>query len=213
MKIKLNIIIITISVILIAVTIFVILRKDQKSSATPSQSKAVQLPKTIFDATTTVPGTNFSFSYPSKGFYGLGANLNVSRAEESASNYHARVSVQTTVPYITEKGSEFVVLTVGAGKLPANQKSLEDVINAIDPDSYTGQYAKINGKHQTINGRKFFLSKVTEDATTWGAWTLAGEDIITVMLAYKGGESAESQAAYLNNDQLFLQILENISLK
>lgn len=204
MKIKLNTLIIAMVVIVIATTVFVVLRKDKKPSVIPSQNGIIQLPENTFDATTTVPGTHFVFSYPAKGFYDLGTDVVTNDAEQS-------VVVQTVAPYITEKGSEFVVLTVTAEELPTNQKSLEDVINAIDPNSYIGQYAKMNGEYRTISGQKLFLSKVTEDATTWRAWTLAGEDIITVMLVYKGSEGAESQAAYLNNDQLFLQILEHFS--
>lgn len=206
MKIKFNILIIATVAIVIATGVFVVLRKNQILTVMPSQNVITQLTENIFDSTTTVPRTRLVFSYPAKGFYGLGADVVTNDAEQS-------VVVQTTAPYITEKGSEFVVLTITAEELPINQKSLKDVINAIDPNSYIGQYAKMNGGYQTINGREFFLSKVTEDATTWRAWTLTGKDIVTVMLAYKGTEGAESQVAYQNNDQLFLQILEHISLK
>lgn len=206
MKIKLNILIITIITIVIATGVFVVLRKDQKPSIIPSQNGDVQLPENTFNASTTVPGTRVIFSYPAKGFYGLGTDIVTNDAEQS-------VVVQTAAPYITEKGSEHVVLTVTAKKLPTDQKSLEDVIGAIDPNSYIGQYVKMNGEYRTIGGQDFFLSKMTEDVTVWSASTINEKNVISIILAYKNQEGAESQAAYQNNDRLFLQILEHISFK
>jgi hypothetical protein len=189
------------AVAVIATSAVMIFRKVEPVPVKP-QTKVTQLPGNTFDANASVPGTNVTFSYPSKGFYGLGADV-VSSTQTAV--------VQSTAAYDVEKGSEFVTLTVSAGSTVAS--SLEDMVNVIDANSIDGQYAKLNGEYRTIGGDRFFLWRVMEDVTVWNAWMLAGKDRISARLAYKATEGAESQAAYQHNDQLFLEILERISVK
>jgi hypothetical protein len=167
----------------------------------PSANGSVRLPETVFDATETVPGTQVRFFYPSNGFYGLGAKLT-----KEASG----IIVETTQEYVPEKGSEFVVLSLSSKKLKAGESTLEDVVGAIDENSVDGQYAKLNGEYRTINGRRYFIYKATEDVTVWSAMTIEGNDVIGVSFAYKGSEGEEGQAAYQNNDELFIDILSRI---
>lgn len=213
MKIKSNTIIIVVLAVVITAGVFVVLRKDKNPSIIPSQNGAVQLPENTFDTTTTIPGTRLVFSYPAKGFYGIGADVITSQADESVSRYHTLITVQSTAPYEIEKGSEFVALSFVVREQRAEERTLKDIVNALDPDSVDGQYAKFNGVYRTFNGQEFFVIKVSEDATFWGAMTLLDDDVIWIRLAYKGTEGLESQAAYPNNDRLFLQILEHISFK
>lgn len=194
--------------VVLATGILLSLRRDK-----PLASPVPQLPETIFDSTATLPETRLSFSYPSKGFYGIGADVRTSQAEESVSGYHTGVTVQSTAPYIYERGSEFVTLWLVARNRRSEEKTLEDAVSAIDPNSISGQYAKLNGQYRTINDQKFFVLKVTEDATSWGALTLLDDDAIWITLAYKGAESAESRAAYEYNDQLFLDILSRVKVE
>jgi len=214
MKIKRGSIVVIVVAVALATGILLFLRRDKPLVSPTPQNSAPRLPETTFDSTATIPGTRLSFSYPSKGFYGIGADLKTfTYADGSASGNHTEVTVQSTAPYAYERGSEFVTLWVVARNRRSEEKILEDVVNAFDPNSINGQYAKLTGEYRTFNDQKFFVMKAAEDVTTWSALTLLDDDAIWISLAYKATDGAESQAAYEHNDQLFIDILSRVKVE
>jgi len=196
-------ILITLLIVLAVAVIVSILNSDKYAI---QKEEVVQLPTTVFDATATVPGTRLTFSYPSNGFYGHGADISTNETKRY-------LMVESESPYMAEKGSEFVILNISVQKPPADQRSLEDFIRSIDPESVIGRYIMTDGEYKEINGIKFFLAKVAEDAIIWHGWTLVDGDIITITLAYKASTGLEPEVGLLRNDQLFLQILETVHLQ
>jgi hypothetical protein len=194
-----------------ALGIYIFLFSVKSSQSAVVQKTEIRLSETSFDTRKVIPGTRISFSYPSKGFYGLGSEIFESEQDEG-DNLVKSVAIQTTVPYVAERGSEFVTLTVKARSLRLGETSLKDIIDAIDSNSIEGQYIASNGTYRTINGIPFFLLKVTEDVTVWSARFVVGNDLVTILFAYKLTDGTESQAAYSMNDRIFLDILSGLRI-
>jgi hypothetical protein len=171
-----------------------------------------ELPKINFDTEAQLPDTNINFKYPKEGFYNLGINIT---NEETNGNLIAGVHIESTAKFDSNAQSAYVVAEI---KLLKNEKNFEDIEKFAaaykeDPDlsMFDREYAKENGQIADINNKKYFIYKVTEDATVWRALTIAEEGIVEVSLAYTNSFTSYSEAVYKNNDGLFLEILENIS--
>ena len=199
-----GIIILSIGAVAGGLTIF----KNQTNSSLLSPAV---LPGNVFDTTYPIPGTSASFSYPKKGFYGLGAVVDSYPAEDPGDSVTKSVMVRTTAPYDSERGSEFVTLTIGVNQHFSKDTTFQQFVDSFDPQGIEAQYATINGTYKTINNHEFFVDQVMEDVTVWNAYTLLDGNLVSIIFAYKLGDGAESQAAYLYNDQLFLQILSHIT--
>lgn len=178
----------------------------------PSKDKTITLPENKFDTTVAAPGTNLIFSYPSKGFYELGARVTTYQPGDP-NGYGNVLTIQPEQTYNAEKGSEFVSLVVALRNANIGEKTLRDVVAGFNPNSIEAEYVKKNGKYETANGREFFLYKVEEDLIIWRATTLQNNQVITVTMMYKLAGGAESKAAFQYNNTLFSDIIKNISSK
>jgi len=196
---------ITIAILTIILAgVLVIIYKNNNNEA--------ELPKINFDTEIQLPNTNINFKYPKEGFYNLGINIT---NEETNGNLIAGAHIESTAKFDSNAQSAYVVAEI---KLLKNEKNFEDMEKFSssykeDPNLsiFDREYAKENGHVVDISGNKYFLYKVTEDATVWRALTIAEEGILEVNLAYTNSFTPYSEAIYKNNDGLFLEILENIS--
>lgn len=205
---KKNILIALLTVLAVAI-IITILNSDKD---TTQKEEVVQLPDTVFDATATAPGTRLVFSYPSNGFYGLGAEISTGSGYEGETERF--IDIDPNSIYAAEKGSQLVNLRITAYNLPDEKASLEDFIHATFPSDFVEGYVKKSGEYREINGIRFLLvALVDKDPISRYAWTLVDNKVVEINLIYGLDNSPESQAALLNNDQLFLQILETIRLQ
>ena len=195
-----------IGLFIVVVVIVISIANMQQGNQKITSNNDKQLLETSFDKKITLPSTKIYFSYPSSGFYGHGADVMVSEAERY-------LTIESEYPYVAEKGSEFVVLNASAQKLPSGQSSLEDFVESFNQDSIIGKYASINGEYKEINGIKFYIVKVSEDAIIWNAWTVVNEDVITITFSYKASIGPAKEDGLLQNDQLFQQILETFHLQ
>lgn len=191
-------------VVIVAASAVLMTRKDRPTSSTP-QDTFTGLPSNTFDGSATIPATKVSFAYPTKGFYGLGAKL---------SKENGNAHLETTSPYVLEKGSEFVTLHIAVTE-NTKKDTLESLVTRLKSES-VGRIEESylnNGSLKTIGDRDFYVYKTTEDVTVWSAFTVTQDAIINATLSYKATDGAESQAAYANNDKLFIEILERVSVK
>jgi len=176
-----------------------------------STNHSIELPKNDFDAIYQIPDTNIFFKYPSAGFYGLGVRIATSTGVEGSLG---GVGVGESAEYKEEARSAYVTLNIDLLKNDKNFASIDDFAKDFQKESsvayYDHTYAKENGHFLEINGRRYFIYKVTEDATAWIAYTFDKGGILQVRLAYTGNDQPYSGAIYKNNDKLFLEILENI---
>ncbi|MFA5413621.1 MAG: hypothetical protein WC348_03720 [Patescibacteria group bacterium] len=179
-----------------------------------NNNKEAELPKTNFDAESQLPNTNINFKYPSEGFYNLGINLT---KIEPAADIISGIHTEPTAEFDNNAQSAYVISEI---KLLKNEKNFEDIekfVSSYKEDfglsTFDREYAKENGQIIDISGNKYFVYKVTEDATVWRALTITAEGIIEVSLAYTNSFTPHSENIYKNNDGLFLEILENINLK
>lgn len=180
-------------------------------SETLNQVKDIALPVTIFDTTTSVDGTSLSFAYPSKGFYNLGVVL-TKETPENIKDLIAGYHIETTEPYDSKKGSEFVVVNVSVLK---NDKSITfDGVNdyLLKRAGDIEREGIKEGSVFAVGSDKYFIYKVSEDVRVWSAYTVAKDGIVMVTMAYTGSEGAESEKAYANNDSLFKEVLSHIIL-
>lgn len=175
-------------------------------------NKEVELPKINFDAESQLPNTNIKFNYPKEGFYKLGINLtDLATSETLISGIH----IEPTAEFDRNAQSAYVVAEI---KLLKNEKSFKntgELESFYKTDSslpeVEREYAKENGYVLDIKDNKYFIYKVTEDATVWHASTITEEGIIEVSLAYTNSFTPNSETIYKNNDGLFLEILENVT--
>jgi hypothetical protein len=211
MKKKIEAVLLTVVLfVLIAVAVTLVYIKILK---TPLVVAPVGLPTTVFDLTETIPGTHASFSYPSRGFYGLG-NMFYRLTSDQKINpgLISGTKINPALPYVPEKGSEFVVLNVSLYENKSNLTPEDWVANF--PDGVLDKvYAKSNGRLVTMGGHQFFIYKTTEGPTSWSAYATSKEGMVSVSLAYTSSESAESLRAYTYNDQLFLQIISHVEFE
>jgi hypothetical protein len=179
-----------------------------------SNDKEIELPKTNFDTEAQLQNTNIKFKYPKEGFYKLGINMTDMATSETLI---AGVHIESTAEFDRNAQSAYVVAEI---KLLKNDKKFEDIekfASSYKEDSnlsvFDREYAKENGHVVDINGNKYFIYKVTEDATVWHALTITAEGVIEISLAYTNSFIPYSETIYRNNDELFLEILENINFR
>ncbi|MBI5071959.1 hypothetical protein HZB93_03685 [Candidatus Falkowbacteria bacterium] len=177
-----------------------------------SNNKEIELPKINFDAEAQLPNANINFKYPKEGFYKLGINLtDLATSETLISGIH----IEPTAEFDRNAQSAYVVEEIKLLKNEKNFKNMEELESFYKTDfslsEFEREYAKENGHILDINDNKYFIYKVTEDATVWHALTIAEEGVIEVSLAYTNGFTPYSENIYKNNDGLFLEILENIN--
>lgn len=177
-----------------------------------NNNKETELPKTNFDAEAQLPNTNINFKYPKEGFYKLGINITDIATSETLI---AGVHIESTAEFDRNAQSAYVVEEI---KLLKNGKKFEDMEKFSSaykedptPSMFDREYAKENGHIIDIRGDKYFIYKVSENATVWHAFTIVEEGIVEVSLAYTNSFSPYSETIYKNNDELFLEILENIN--
>lgn len=172
-------------------------------------NKDVVLFKNIFNIERMVPGTNIIFKYPSEGFYGLGIDI-LNNEEIKNRELISGIRIKPTSEFDINKRSEYVTITINLIRNEKDFIDINDFINDYKQDQkitvFEREYAKENGRFIEINGKKYFIYKLTEDAIRWHAFTLNETEIVYVTLTYTGGD-----VDY--NDKLFLEILENISFK
>jgi len=169
-----------------------------------STGNSIKLPENNFDAIYQIPGTNIFFKYPSAGFYGLGIDITESSG----------IHTEPIAEFERNAQSAYVILDID---LIENEKNFanidsfaEDFKKYSEIGFYDHEYARENGRFIDIDDQKYFIYKVTEDATAWSAYVIDKDGIVHVRLAYTGGQTPYSEAVYENNDKLFLEILKNI---
>lgn len=212
-------------ILAVLIVLYLIGKGCSSSPATPNQNttpenttqetskdNAITLPENKFDATVAAPGTNLIFSYPSKGFYQLGANVKTFQPGDPK-EYGNILSIQPAQSYQEEKGSEFVTVVVALDDLPSQEKNLKEMVEKRSFNGLEDDYVKDNGHYETINGREFFLYRVDEAIIIWRALTLHNNQVITITMMYKLAGEAESKAAFEHNDNLFAEVLQHITYK
>ncbi len=201
-----------VAVVVLALGGLFVLNKRAPNESEPIQNTptngndTIDLPETVFDESYPLGDSGITVKYPSKGFYGHGAKV-VEKPVEG--DLIGGVHVETVAPFETSRTAEFVTMDVGVSK--TDVKSLEEIVEAIPPESYDGQYAASNGTYVSVNGHRYFVYRVTEDVTAQHAFGLDGDRLVGVLLAYKRGDDPESLAAYQHNDELFMELLKSIS--
>lgn len=184
--------------------------KTELKSVTNNGNNIVISPKTIFDATATIPNTNISFKYPSNGFYNLGIDITKNEKIKNR-KLIGGIHIESTLEFDINKRGDYVIVEIS---LLENEKKLvgiNDFIKDYKQDSnvtiFEKGYAEENGRFINIDGTEYFIFKVTEDAIRWYAFALNDDnDIVYTTLTYTGG-------GVDYNDELFLEILKNIELK
>ena len=179
-----------------------------------NNNKKIEPPKTNFDVEAQLLNTNITFKYPEEGFYNIGINItNVATNENLISGVH----IESTAEFDSNAQSAYVVAEIKLLKNEKNFEDIEELVSFYKTDSglseFEKEYAKENGLIVDIGGNEYFIYKVTEDATVWRALTIAEEGIVEVSLAYTNSFTPYSEAIYKNNDELFLEILENINFR
>lgn len=174
----------------------------------------IKLPEIDFDTEAQILNTNIKFKYPSKGFYNLGIKIINKTPDE---NLIAGVHIEPTLEFDRNAQSAYVITEIKLVKNKENFRNIEDFAFFFKTDStatsFEKEYAKENGHFVVFNNRKYFIFKMTEDATAWTALAIWENSIIAVSLAYTNSFTPYSEAIYKNNDKLFLEILNNISFK
>lgn len=177
-----------------------------------NKSKEIEPPKTNFDTNIRLQNSNISFKYPSEGFYNLGIKIT---DIEPDSALISGIHIEPIAEFDKNFQSAYVTAEIMLLKNDKNFKNIDELALFYKTDesatTFDRDYANENGKILDINENKYFIYKVTEDVTLWRALTITREGIIEVSLAYKNGFTPYSEAAYKNNEKLFLEILGNVS--
>lgn len=166
---------------------------------------------TVFDAHEEIPGTGVSVSYPSAGFYRLGADVSYEEPDPKHDNLGG-LHIQPLAHYDTKKASAYVVVDVTVSKRQTTE-SLEDAMRALSArTSHTleGAYSK-EAEIITVGGHTFAVYTVNENVIIWNAYAISAGKLIHASLTYTLGRNEDQQAqkAY-DNDELFHQILANL---
>lgn len=183
---------------------------DNSIQTEETQGVNIPLALTVFDAVVGVPQTRLMLPYPSRGFYGLGANVITTSVQGKDVFFNKAIHIETTSDYDVSKGEEFVTIDAsGIRKLRAGE-TLDAFVGSLDPQSLEGQYAK-SGNVETLGGRKYFVFKITEGVSVWTAYTVSGEDIVSISMAYKSTDGPQSDSINARNAQLFREMLTGMS--
>jgi hypothetical protein len=211
---------ISIAALLAFAAIFAIYFIYNKTATTPVVSntanintihdKEYNFPKPNFDGSVKISGTGVVVEYPKKGFYDLGAEISFSKI---APYTLGSANIAVSAEYDPIKASEYIVLSVGIRQKKDNE-TMETIANLENKNIE----ALAPGQLTTINGKEYFIQKSIHEATSITEWY--GASIVnnkTILVTMKFGQSgwdgipsAESLAAYKNNDKLFLDILGHI---
>lgn len=174
----------------------------------------IEMLKIKFDTEAKPSNTNINFKYPGEGFYGLGINTT---DIEPGGDIIFGIHTEPTADFDSNAQSAYVVEEI---KLLKNDRNYEDIEKFASDykenpilSMFDREYAKENGQITEISGNKYFIYKVTEDVTAWRAFTITEEGILEVSLAYTNSFTPCSETIYKNNNELFLEILENINIK
>lgn len=227
-------IIIAILIIIISMLFFVLAFKKENNKIIPekhidnfeenidkTEDELVRLPENKFDLEYRVPSTNIVFKYPSNGFYGLGA--------EFSNRFSMQNEMQVAFSYLSpidkKRISEYIDFYIGHKTDKGNvigEYNLENAIKAIK--KIYGPIGIDDGEYKTFNGNRFYIYKSNDqnNMQVWIGFFLHRTGIFQVTINYlkpkttiygEEGNTAESRAAYINNDKLFLEILANISFE
>lgn len=220
MKNKILKIIILLAIILVLAMAGIFIYKQN------SKLSLIFLTENNFDAIATVPNTDISFKYPSKGFYGLGVKFLGPNVEPDADMTEIKkIGFEYSAPIDKTKVSEYINFYLGPETERGNidgEYNLENAVKAIK--KIHGIIGIENGVYKTFNNYKFYIYKDDDqnDMEVWHAIFLQNDGAYQVSINYlkpkntlygNDSNTPESQAAYKNNDQLFLEILKNISWK
>ena len=202
-----------ITLFLVALSLLTFVQLAQKPAVSTSipSSLSVVLPPTVFDSTVTVSSTDLSFSYPSKGFYGLGIKVFPFPTTDEP-GVIAAVATNPLAPFTDEKTSEYVVLNVSLLKNKQGWTP-EQMIVGFPFGTIDKEAAKTNGAYVKVGSHQFFVYKSDEGVTSLTALATSTEGMVDVNLAYRGSDKPESKAAYAHNDELFTEILSHVDFK
>ena len=183
-------------------------QKSTTSISTPPKSTIV-LPPTVFDSTITVSSTHLSFSYPSKGFYGLGVRL-FPQPANSEPGLIAGMATNPVAPFTDQKTSEYLVMNVS---LFQNKEDLtpEEMLAALPDGSADKEAAKMNGKNIQIGTHRFFVYRGDEGVDGSRALATSTEGMVSISFSYTDSDKPESQAASMYNNELFNEALSYVS--
>ncbi len=175
-----------------------------------NQNAGFTFPEPEFDGSVKIDDTGITVEYPTKGYYGLGADVSFSKSDPYPLG---SLSINASTKYDQRKAAEYVILTVGA----RTKKSGETLAMAVDSLSkFKYPEAIKESRNINIDGHEFYIEKYLGDTKDgWTGMAINGDQVISVLFKYIMGDAQyepapESIAAYKNNDKLFLQILEHV---
>lgn len=175
-------------------------------TSTPAVNQTPQ--KIVFDYSIILPGSHVQVVYPKEGFYGHGTNIQIMTSSTFPS-FISSFQLNSTEDYDVTKGNEFVTMMITVSK-NTNHTTMSDL--EVGSQKLDGRY-EVSGSVIGAKGQPFVIHKEAEDVTLWSAEAIDGDEIVTVTLAYKGGQGPESDLAYQENDELFREILSHVSFE
>jgi hypothetical protein len=202
------IIIVACATIVVGAAIFISVRKDGNNNNI--NSAQTELPVTVFDGVTKIPNTKISVSYPTKGFYGLGAKFLPYNMDNNLYDVTGGAGIVTSSPADTSKISEQISITLDVRK--ADNNNLESLIKKLN-DNNGPEYAP-NGVTETVADNIFYIAKnKSGDQVYFDAYTLKNNQYIHIKFQFSEGMGSINKAASDNNEKLFYDYLNNLNIK
>lgn len=171
-----------------------------------SENEKINFPETVFDTSVEIPGTGISFKYPSKGFYGLGAN--VSNLEDEYHIYNMHI-----LPYDSCYGDVgCVTFDIFLNENDKNAQNINEFIDSYiaEPTKFIDKEYMRSGYNKSVNNKDYFIFSIAEDAPGVQAKTLYSDYVITVGLVCK---ARNSELLGKCEKELMPKILENIDFE
>ncbi len=197
MKKNMKIWVVAIPIVVAAVFVYVLAVGPRHAPPSPVVTKVGPLPagslvdlsNIIYDAKTTVPGTEVTFSYPKQGYYGRGVQLlNNPWTSDLPAGSASFPEIESL--YLTSLHDEIYhpqQISIRVFRLDA-ATSIDQILSAL---GMPGPYYPVPGRFESINGKRYYLQPGKTSGlnpyTIYGyeAYTIMGDRLLVV--SFNGG--------------------------
>lgn len=181
----------------------------ESSIPTPSRDERM-VARMVFDATSTIPGTDIIVAYPSGGFYDLGAFVHRKISHTEYVDFLGGISVDTN-PSLTATAYQKIYLSVNTTKRRSSDISIADLEKRLLSEGIEMFYPTIVAR----NGHEYLVYTSGESSAiqNWYAVSLGKDVMIDVLFQIWPRAGSLSTDQLKANEELFSHILSQIQFE
>jgi len=181
----------------------------ESSVPTPSREERM-VARIVFDATSTIPGTDIVVAYPSGGFYDLGAFIHRKISHTEYVDFLGGISVDTN-PSLTATAYKKIYYSVNTVKRRPSDLSIRDLEKRLLSENVE----MFDSRVVVSDGREYLVYRSGEASAiqNWHAASLGKDAMIDVLFQVWPRTEPLSADQMKANEELFSDILSHIQFE